>query len=66
MRFEIIRARVPRRQRWRWRIVATNGRILAHSEAYTREVDCRAAADLVRYEARTAKVTPPHRLTGLS
>lgn len=54
MRFEIIRSRVPRRQRWRWRIVATNGRILAHSEAYTTEAGCRDAIKLVQDGARFA------------
>ncbi len=66
IRFEVLHTRLPRRQRWRWRIVAGNGRILAHSESYVRESDCRAAVDVVRCEARKAQVTPPHRLTGLS
>ena len=51
---------------FRWRFKAKNGRILAHSESYAREADCRAAVDVVRCEARKAQVTPPHRLTGLT
>lgn len=54
MRFEIVRSRLPRRQRWRWRIVATNGRVLAYSEAYANRADCLAAIDLVRDQASTA------------
>ena len=54
MRFEIIRARLPRRQRWRWRIVATNGRVLAWSEAYTNRADAVAAIETVRDNAYAA------------
>lgn len=54
MRFELIRSRIPRRQRWRWRIVATNGRVLAYSEAYTNEADARAAVETVRDNAYAA------------
>ena len=54
MRFELIRSRIPRRQRWRWRIVATNGRTLASSEAYTNRGDCLDAIDIVRNNAPTA------------
>lgn len=54
MRFELIRSKLPRRQRWRWRIVATNGRVLASSEFYTNRADCEAAIDIVRNNAPTA------------
>ncbi len=54
MRFEIIRSRIPRRQRWRWRIVAGNGRVLAYSEAYTNRADATRAVHLVRDQASTA------------
>ena len=54
MRFELIRSRIPRRQRWRWRIVATNGRVLAYSEAYSNEADAIAAIDTVRRQAAHA------------
>ena len=56
MRFEIIRARLPRRQRWRWRIVATNGRVLAWSEAYTNRADAEQAIEIVRNYAGTAQL----------
>ena len=56
MRFEIIRARLPRRQRWRWRIVATNGRVLAYSEAYSNRADAEQAIEIVRNYAGTAQL----------
>ena len=54
MRFELIRSKLPRRQRWRWRIVANNGQVLAHSEAYTNRADAVAAIETVRDNAATA------------
>lgn len=54
MRFELIRSRLPRRQRYRWRIVANNGRVLAWSETYTSRADAIAAIEIVRDHARTA------------
>ena len=54
MRFELIRSKLPRRQRWRWRIVANNGRVLAYSEAYTNRADCERAITSVRVHAPTA------------
>lgn len=59
MRFQIVRSKLPRRQRWRWRIVAANGRILAHSETYAHEGDCRAAIKLVQDGARSAPTDSP-------
>ena len=56
MRFELIRSRIPRRQRWRWRIVAGNGRTLASSEAYTNRGDCEAAVETVRNNAYAAPI----------
>lgn len=54
IRFELIRSRIPRRQRWRWRIVATNGRVLASSEAYTNRADAEQAIETVRDNAYAA------------
>lgn len=54
MRFELIRTKLPRRQRWRWRIVANNGQVLAHSEAYTNRADAVAAIETVRDNAYAA------------
>lgn len=54
MRFELIRSRIPRRQRWRWRIVANNGQVLAYSEAYSNRADAEQAIDLIRDQAATA------------
>ena len=56
MRFVLIRSRLPRRQRWRWLIVADNGRTLASSESYTNRGDCEAAIELVRTHAHNAPV----------
>jgi uncharacterized protein YegP (UPF0339 family) len=54
MRFVLVRSHLPRRQRWRWLIVADNGRTLASSEAYTNRADCEQAIDIVRNNAPTA------------
>ena len=54
MRFELIRSKLPRRQRWRWRIVATNGQVLAHSEAYSNRADAVTAIEIVRDNAYAA------------
>ena len=54
MRFELIRSRIPRRQRWRWRIVANNGQVLAWSEAYTNRADAEQAIANVRDNAYAA------------
>lgn len=56
MRFVIVRSRLPRRQRWRWLIVADNGRTLASSEAYTNRGDAAAAIETVRTHAHNATV----------
>ncbi len=56
MRFVIVRSRLPRRQRWRWLIVADNGRTLASSETYTNRGDCEAAIDIVRNNAYAAPI----------
>lgn len=62
LHFEIVRTRIPRRQRWHWRIRAANGRILASSETYANEADCRAAIAVVRDGAATAPTLEPRRL----
>jgi uncharacterized protein YegP (UPF0339 family) len=54
MRFVLVRSRLPRRQRWRWLIVADNGRTLASSEFYTNRADALDAIDIVRNNAPTA------------
>ena len=54
MRFELIRSKLPRRQRWRWRIVANNGQVLAYSEAYSNRADAVAAIEIVRDNAYAA------------
>jgi uncharacterized protein YegP (UPF0339 family) len=56
MRFVLVRSRLPRRQRWRWLIVADNGRTLASSEAYTNRADCEAAVEIVRNHAHAAPI----------
>jgi uncharacterized protein YegP (UPF0339 family) len=56
MRFVIVRSRLPRRQRWRWLIVADNGRTLASSESYTNRGDALAAVEIVRNNAYAAPI----------
>jgi uncharacterized protein YegP (UPF0339 family) len=56
MRFVIVRSRLPRRQRWRWLIVADNGRTLASSEFYTNRADALDAIDIVRNNASHAPI----------
>ena len=56
MRFVIVRSRLPRRQRWRWLIVAANGRTLASSESYTNRVDALDAIETVRNNASHAPI----------
>jgi uncharacterized protein YegP (UPF0339 family) len=34
-------------KKWFWRLVANNGKTLAHSESYARRKDCRRTAYLV-------------------
>lgn len=40
---------------YRWRLVAANGRVLAHGEAHTRERDAWRAVDTVREAAARAR-----------
>ena len=40
---------------WRWRLVAANGRIIAHGEAHTRERDAWRAVETVREAAALAR-----------
>ena len=62
MTFEVQRRRgLLIKQRYRWRMVAGNGEILAHSEYYANEADCIAAVDLVKGNARTAPIKLPPR-----
>jgi uncharacterized protein YegP (UPF0339 family) len=43
-------------KRWRWRLVADNGRILASGEAFNTKRACLGSVDLVRW-SNTALVT---------
>lgn len=52
MRYEIYRTRALFGGRWRWRLVAANGRKIAISgEGYHNKQDCRDALDDVRGSA---------------
>lgn len=53
MRFELYRKRrLVGRPQWRWRLVAGNGRIIAHSgEGYINKADALSAIDLVQGSA---------------
>lgn len=51
MRYELYRDRA---RKWRWRLIADNGRILAvSSESYTRKIDCCRCVELVKGSAET-------------
>jgi uncharacterized protein YegP (UPF0339 family) len=52
MKIQIRRTR-NRRQPWFWRIVAANGKVMAHSETYSSKRKARAAAWKV-WEAMTS------------
>jgi len=55
MKFEI-RSSTSRAQPYYWRMVASNGQVLATSETYTSVQGCRNAIDTVKREAGTAAV----------
>ena len=55
MRFEIQKSNSAS-QPFYWRIVASNGKVLAHSETYTDKASCKRAITLVQQGARTAPV----------
>ena len=44
-RFEVYR---DKRLEWRWRLKATNGKVIASGEGYLRHGDCYAVVDLLR------------------
>jgi uncharacterized protein YegP (UPF0339 family) len=57
MRFELYRARrgLLRRTQWRWRLIASNGRIIATSgESYNNRRDALAMIVAIRAEAPLA------------
>lgn len=46
MKFEVFRSR---NKQWRWRLLASNGKVIANSgESYRRRIDCLAAIKLVK------------------
>lgn len=45
-----------KKKEWRFRIVASNGRILAHSEGYTRRGNCIKAIHTIKIFAHHAKI----------
>lgn len=54
MRFEMYKGHD---KQWRWRLVATNGNIIADSaESYRRKKDCLAAIRSIQTSASTADV----------
>lgn len=44
-------------QNWRWRLRATNGKIIAQGESYKRLKDCEHAVELVRSSSKAKIVT---------
>lgn len=58
-RIEVSRSFNARRLRkeWRWRFVASNGRIMAHSgESYVRRIDCADAIETIAVEFNPAPI----------
>lgn len=53
MKFEI---KSSSNGQWYFRIVSSNGNVLAHSETYWNRTDCQHAAGLVKYQAGTAPI----------
>ena len=53
MQFEILPST---NRQWYWRIVASNGQILAHSETYTSAQSCRDAIAVVKAGAASAPI----------
>lgn len=43
-----------RRPKWYFRFRASNGKIVAQSEGYSRKIDCKSSAHLIRKEAMNA------------
>jgi hypothetical protein len=54
MRFQVKRAKG--KQRFYWRLVASNGKVLASSETYARRKDCLHAIEVVQHDAWHAAV----------
>ena len=52
-RFQVFK---DKRNQWRWRLVAANGKIVAQSEAYTRPSDARKGARAVIRAAQVAYI----------
>lgn len=53
MKFEI---KPSSNGQWYFRIVSSNGNVLAHSETYWNRSDCRNAASLIKYQAGAAPI----------
>ena len=45
-----------KRQKWHFRIVAANKKILASSEGYFNKADCESAINLIKKQAQTAPI----------
>jgi uncharacterized protein YegP (UPF0339 family) len=45
---------------WHWRLFSPDGEVLAVSDGYATEAECRASIDAVRKHAATATVTKPN------
>lgn len=52
-KFEIFK---DRKGKYRFRLIATNGRIVCQSEGYTRKANCRAGIMSVQYNAPKAVI----------
>ncbi len=56
MKFKLFRRLTLLGPRWYWRLVATNGKIVAASEGYRNEADARSTIQSIRKNATYAKV----------
>lgn len=58
MRFELYKGKG--KQRWRWRLVARNGKIIADSgESYTRRIDAIKTVLLLKRKTSSARLVFP-------
>lgn len=53
MKFEVYRSGLIM-PRWRWRLVATNGQVVAQSQGYSRRIDALATVRSLRVNAAGA------------
>ncbi len=58
MKFRLFRRITFFGPRWYWRLVASNGKIVAASQGYRNEADARSTIDQIRKNAAYARIEP--------